>query len=434
MPATVRLVNGCLDEARDMGASYVVLELNTYGGLLESADSIRTRLLRSPVPVVVFINNQAASAGALISLAADSVFMTSDASIGAATVVDNGGNVLPDKYQSFMRGMMRATAESHGKVVERVQGDDTVWRWRRDPHVAEAMVDPTIAVEGLVGADKVVTLTAEEAEARGFSEGRCATVEELCERLAPGAEIYEYRPTAMDAVMGFLTNPVFQGFMIMLIVGGIYFELHTPGVGFPLAAAVAGALLYFAPLYIEGLAANWELLLFIAGIVLVMVEIFVTPGFGVPGIAGIAAIVTGLTFALVDTDSLRFVWRGELDAGFVLRPLGTVVVSVTAGIIASMWLGKRFLTGRSELRERVVLTTEMTPDEGFVSHAAGCELCGAEGITTIPLRPGGKVSVGGVTYEAASADANFVDRGVRVVVRRAEGGVLYVEPMETKTI
>ena len=218
-----------------------------------------------------------------------------------------------------------------------------MWRWRRDPHVAEAMVDPSIEVEGLVGPDKVVTLTAEEAEAWGFSEGRYSSVRELCEYLSPGAEVYEYRPTAMDRVMGFLTNPVFQGLMIMLIVGGIYFELQTPGVGFPLAAAVAGALLYFAPLYVEGLAANWELLLFILGIVLVMVEIFVTPGFGVPGIAGIAAIVVGLTFALMDTDLLRFVWRGELDAGVVLMPLCTVVVSVTVGLVASMWLGKRSL-------------------------------------------------------------------------------------------
>ena len=426
-PSTVRLVSRCLAEARDMNASYVLLELNTYGGMVESADSVRTSLLRSSVPVLVLIDNQAASAGALISLAADSIYMVPGASIGAATVVNGNGEVMPDKYQSFMRGMMRATAESHGKVPS-AEGGDTVQRWRRDPRIAEAMVDPGIAIEGLTDSGRVVTFTAEEAERWGFSEGRCASAEELCDRLWPGAEIYEFRPSAMDRVMGFLMNPIFQGIMIVLVIGGIYFELQTPGVGFPLAAAAVGALFYFAPLYVEGLAANWELLLFLAGIVLVLVEIFVTPGFGLPGVAGIAAIVAGLTFAMLDADILRFVWRGELTAAALLRPLCTVVTSVTAGMVASIWLGRKFLTGDSPLQRRVVLTTEMTPEEGFVSHSADEVLTGAAGVTRVPLRPAGKVDIGGKTYEASSEDGSFVERGVRVVVRRREGGVIYVEP------
>src|SRR3546814_5574247 len=99
--------------------------MNTYGGLLNAADSIRTRLLESPVPVIVYINNNAASAGALIALACDSIYMHPGATIGAASVVNESGEVLPEKYQSYMRSMMRATAE--------VQG--------RDPHIAEAFVD-----------------------------------------------------------------------------------------------------------------------------------------------------------------------------------------------------------------------------------------------------------------------------------------------------
>ena len=104
-----------LKEASQIGADYIILHLNTYGGAVDAADSMRTAILHSPIPVVAFIDIQAASAGALISIACDSIYMRNGSSIGAATVVNQNGEVMPDKYQSFMRAMMRATAESHGK-------------------------------------------------------------------------------------------------------------------------------------------------------------------------------------------------------------------------------------------------------------------------------------------------------------------------------
>ena len=122
----------------------MLIRLNTYGGLVNAADSIRTMILNSPVPVWVFIDNQAASAGALIAIAAERIYMRPGGSIGAASVVDQNGKPMPDKFQSFMRATMRATAEAHGKVIERIDGDDTLWRWRRDPQVAEAMVGRTV--------------------------------------------------------------------------------------------------------------------------------------------------------------------------------------------------------------------------------------------------------------------------------------------------
>ena len=143
MPSTERLTAKCLAEAAENGADLIVIQMNTYGGMVNAADSIRTMLLNAAVPVWVFIDNQAASAGALIALAADSIYMRPGGNIGAASVVDQRGKPMPDKYQSFMRATMRATAEAHGKVIDRIEGTDTVWRWHRDPQIAEAMVGVT---------------------------------------------------------------------------------------------------------------------------------------------------------------------------------------------------------------------------------------------------------------------------------------------------
>ena len=428
MPAMARLTEHCITDAVARGSDYIVIDLNTYGGLVDAADKIRTLILEAPIPVYAYINNQAASAGALIAIAADAIYMRSGASIGAATVVNQSGEEVPDKFQSFMRGMMRATAETHGKVPEVINGRDTVWRWFRDPLIAEAMVDPTIAVPGLIDSTKVLTLTTEEAIHWYFCEGKVASVEEALELAGvQDYDLYEYKPSGLDRLMGFLTNPAFQGILIMLIIGGIYFELQTPGVGFPLIAAITAALLYFAPLYVEGLLSHWEVILFLIGIALILVEIFATPGFGVLGIAGITAMITGLVFAAIDTDILKHIPSGEIPVTYIIQPFATVIISVTTGFILSFWLGRRFLTGHSMLRERVVLTSSMEVDEGWVSRERERGLVGAHGVVTTVLRPTGKIRIDNLYYEAAASEGFFIEKEEEVVVVRDEGGVLYVK-------
>ncbi len=428
MPSTVRLTTRCLAAAQEMKADYVVIDMNTYGGLMDAADSVRTAILNCPVPVLVLINNQAASAGALIAIAADSIYMREGASIGAATVVDQQGAPVPDKYQSFMRSMMRSTAESHGKVIDRITArGDTLWRWYRDPKIAEAMVDPQINIPGLVDSLHVLTFTTAEAIKWHYCEGKAASVEEVLAKAGiANPVITEYKSTTMDRLLGFLTNPAFQGILIVLIIGGIYFELQTPGVGFPLIAAVTAALLYFAPLYIEGLASNWEIALFIVGVILLILEIFVTPGFGVLGVLGVIAVVVGLTFAMIDTSLLKYLPEGQLPWGILLRPLGQVAVSVTVALILCFWLGPRFLQGDSRLRRRVVLVDAMTPEEGYVSRPVTPNLEGVEGVVAAVLKPAGKVEVNGKYYEATEVNGLYVEKGERVVVVRDEVGTLYV--------
>lgn len=424
MPAQQRLVSKCLTEAREQETDLVVIRMNTYGGLVNVADSIRTMILNHPTPIWVYIDNQAASAGALIALAADRIYMHPGGSIGAASVVDQNGQPMPDKFQSFMRATMRATAESHGQVIERIENGDTIRRWWRDPQTAEAMVGRTVADSTTVN---VLTFTASEAVKNHFSEGTASSLEETLAQ--GGVETYtltEYRPTTLDRLLAWLMNPVVQGIFVMMIVGGIYFELQSPGIGFALVVAILGAVLYFAPLYLEGVAQNWELILFIIGLVLLAVEIFVLPGFGIAGVAGIVAVILGLSFAAIDNDLLRHLPTGEITVGWILQPILIVIIAATAALIGGLLLSKRFLTGTTPLQRKVVLTAEMAPEQGYVSHPqVASELIGKTAEVAAVLRPSGRVIIDGIYYDAIAEEGQFIPRGKQVIITRFEGGVVY---------
>lgn len=424
MPAQQRLVSKCLTEAREQHADLVVIRMNTYGGLVNVADSIRTMILNYPTPIWVYIDNQAASAGALIALAADRIYMHPGGSIGAASVVDQNGQPMPDKFQSFMRATMRATAESHGQVIERIENGDTIRRWWRDPQTAEAMVGRTVADSTTVN---VLTFTSSEAVKNHFSEGTASSLEKALAQ--GGVETYtltEYRPTTLDRLLAWLMNPVVQGIFVMMIVGGIYFELQSPGIGFALVVAILGAVLYFAPLYLEGVAQNWELILFIIGLVLLAVEIFVLPGFGIAGVAGIVAVILGLSFAAIDNDLLRHLPTGEITVGWILQPILIVIIAATAALIGGLLLSKRFLTGTTPLQRKVVLTAEMAPEQGYVSHPQiASELIGKTAEVAAVLRPSGRVIIDGIYYDAIAEEGQFIPRGKQVIITRFEGGVVY---------
>lgn len=424
MPAQQRLVSKCLTEAREQHADLVVIRMNTYGGLVNVADSIRTMILNYPTPIWAYIDNQAASAGALIALAADRIYMHPGGSIGAASVVDQNGQPMPDKFQSFMRATMRATAESHGQVIERIENGDTIRRWWRDPQTAEAMVGRTVADSTTVN---VLTFTASEAVKNHFSEGTASSLEETLAQ--GGVETYtltEYRPTTLDRLLAWLMNPVVQGIFVMMIVSGIYFELQSPGIGFALVVAILGAVLYFAPLYLEGVAQNWELILFIIGLGLLAVEIFVLPGFGIAGVAGIVVVVLGLSFAAIDNDLLRHLPTGEITVGWILQPILVVIIATTAALIGGLLLSKRFLTGTTLLQRKVVLTAEMAPEQGYVSHPqVASELIGKTAEVAAVLRPSGRVIIDGIYYDAIAEEGQFIPRGKQVIITRFEGGVVY---------
>ncbi len=403
-PAARRLVTLGLEKAAAADADYILLDLNTYGGAVDAADSIRNAILRCDRPVISFVNMQAASAGALISIACDSIYMKTGSSIGAATVVDQAGNVMPDKYQSFMRGMMRSTAQATG----------------RDPKIAESMVDTA----------NVLSLTPSEAIEVGFCEGICEDEFEVARKVA-GSDGFIIRNMEddiswLDRLIQFLLNPLLQSIFMMMIIGGIFVEIRTPGIGLPLVTAIVGALLYFAPAYLGDLVSYWEILLFVVGLVLIGVEIFVLPGFGVCGILGIIAVVLSLAFAMVDNAEL-FHWDGSLNLQPILRPIGIVIISASAAIFGSVLLVRKLFATRSF--DHIALRQELKADEGFTGVASGLESFVGETVTVLTdLRPSGKVKTAdGRIFEATLKFGGFAEKGTSLTVISAEQGRLYCE-------
>ena len=404
--AAQRLVVLGLEKAAEAEADYVMLDLNTYGGAVNAADSIRTAILRYDRPVIVYVNMQAASAGALISIACDSIYMRTGSSIGAATVVDQTGGVMPDKYQSFMRGMMRATAQATG----------------RDPHIAESMVDTA----------GVLSLTPEEAIKVGYCEGIYDSEVEVALAVV-GDNNFIIRSmeddlTWLDKLIQFLLNPLLRSIFMMMIVGGIFVEIRTPGIGLPLLTAVFGALLYFAPAYIGHLVSSWEILLFVAGLILIAVEIFVLPGFGVCGITGIIAVVVSLVFAMVDNAEL-FHWDGSLNLQPIIMPLGIVILSASAAVFGSVWIVKKLYATRSF--DHIALRQSLTVDEGFTGVETGLEsLVGQQVVVFTDMRPSGKVkSADGRIYEAVLKYGGFAVKGTELKVLETEQGRLYCDTL-----
>jgi len=385
-----------MEQAQKEHADIILIQMNTYGGMLDAADSIRTKILHSKIPVYVFIDNNAASAGALIALAADSIYMSPAANIGAATVVDQSGKPLPDKYQSYMRSLMRSTAEAKG----------------RDPTIAEAMVDPRIFIKGISDSGKVLTFTTSEAIANGYSNAEADNIEQVLKHAGiDNYTLLSYRISATDRIIRFLVYPIVSGILIMIIVGGIYFELQTPGIGFPIAAAIVAAVLYFAPLYLEGLSSHWEILLFLLGLVLIVLEIFVVPGFGITGILGITFMVLGLTLSLV-----RPAGPGFLDYNLTsfVRALSIVIISMTLSIVSSIWLTKRlFISGRFGY---LGLQKTQPKEEGYTSASAEySKMVGKTGVAHTKLRPAGKVMVENDVFDAI-AEVGFIEKNNKVKV------------------
>ncbi len=421
---TWRITQEALKEALELDADVVILHLNTYGGEVSAADSIRTKILNFPIPVHVFIDDNAASAGALIAIACDSIYMKRGGKIGAATVVNQTGEQVPDKYQSYMRATMRATAEAHGMDTI-ITGSDTVIAWHRNPAIAEAMVDPRLYVAGVSDTGQVLTFTASEAMRNGYCEGIRESMEEVIASL--GIESYElktFRQSGIDKIIGFLINPIMSGILIMIIIGGIYFELQSPGIGFPLFASIAAALLYFAPLYLEGMVQNWELIVFIVGVILIMVEIFAIPGFGVAGIAGIIAMVTGLTLGLIDNvvfENPGFTGEG---LGLLMKSLSLVMVAILLGLIVSLWAARKLLT--TTAFSNLSLKSEQRLDKGFIGvETEQKTLVGETGVAHTVLRPSGKVMVHGKLYDA-KAEYGLIEKGAQIRVIRYETGQVYV--------
>jgi membrane-bound serine protease (ClpP class) len=382
-----------LQRARSNNAACVILQIDTFGGLVDAADNIRKSLLSSELPIVAFIDLNAASAGALISIATDSIYMAPGGSIGAATVVDGSGTYASEKMQSYMRGIMRATAESTN----------------RDPQVAEAMVDESVAIEGIIAEGKLLTLSTEEALRIGFIQGSAASIEDVMDIMGwTGLPVIDMQEVWAESVLRFLANPVVSSILMLMMLGGLYFELQTPGIGFPGIMAGIGSLLFFAPLYIMGLAQSWEIVLFIMGVILIVIEIFVIPGFGLAGISGISLVIFSLGVSLIGNVGLQFPEIGQIS-----QAIWTMAITLILGVamIASM---VRYLP-ENIMFNTLVLSESTDRSRGYTGADTHDELLGSEGVTVTALRPSGTALLNDRRIDVVS-DGDFIEKGARVKV------------------
>ena len=388
-PPMLRYVRLALEHAEKIKADYVIVEMDTYGGVLTDAKEIVDLIMDFKKPIWVYINSDAASAGALISIACDSIYMSPGASIGAATVVEGtGGQAAPDKYQSYMRSIMRSTAEENG----------------RDPRIAEGMVDEKVEVDSIKQAGKVITFTTSEALKYGYCEAKVESIEEILRRnKIVNYDIEYFKLGRAEKIIAFFLNPFISGLLILVIIGGIYFELQTPGVGFPLFAAIIALVLYLVPYYLNGLAEYWEILALFVGLTLLVLELFVIPGFGVAGVMGIVMTVGSLVLIMLNNDFFNF--------DFV--PLGDIVVAMfatfggLAGGALLLFFGSARLTQTKAFR-RMVLTETQDKEQGYTSNFNEELMVGKTGTAFTVLRPSGKVLIAGKLYDAFSMHTHIV--------------------------
>ncbi|MEC7877425.1 MAG: nodulation protein NfeD, partial [Bacteroidota bacterium] len=344
-PRTNRYSKLLIEEATNYNYDLVIIEMDTYGGAVNDADDIRTRILDFNKPIYVWINKDAASAGALISIACDSIYMSSGASIGAATVVSGDGTQAPDKYQSYMRSIMRSTAEAKG----------------RDPKIAEAMVDQDIKVDSISKEGKVITFSTKEAIEFGFCDAELNSIDEIMNRQnINNYEIVKFDIGSTENIISFFLNPIISSILILLIIGGLYFELQTPGVGFPIIASIAALVLYLIPYYLNGIAENWEIVLFFIGVVLIALEVFVIPGFGIFGIIGLFTSIGALILIMLNNDMFDFTFVVSKD---IVNASLSVLISVFAFGILILFGGIKLTD--SQAFKKISLDETQNSDLGY---------------------------------------------------------------------
>ncbi len=375
-----------IKEAEQAGMR-AVLDIDTYGGQIIEADNIKKTLLSASVPVDAFIRHNAFSAGVLIAVSCERIVMTPSAAIGAAETIPND-----EKTLSTWVGMLKSAAQARG----------------RDTQLVAAMADKRIVIEGLTGADELLTMGAKEALDYGLSYGTAATLEGALSLL--GYDGYEtvLKPMSFPVrAAQFLTSVTVMSILFLIAIVCLGIEIFTPGFGiFGIVSFICFAL-YFGGSFLAGYAEWWSVALFLAGVVCAGIEI-VIPGFGIFGILGIAGISAGLLFSARDFSTF-------------LTVLG---VGIAGSILALPLLFKLFK--RLGLVRRIVLFENMSSEEGYVSHIIDDSLLSKEGIALTDLRPAGFARVDGKRVEVVSS-GGYINKGAKIIVVKHTPGRVEVD-------
>ncbi len=385
-------VKRSLEEAAEAGVRFAVLDINTPGGRIDAAWQIVDAVQESQVPVYAFVD-RALSAGAMIALSTEAIYVRPGATLGAATPVI-GSEKASEKMVSAMRSEFRALAEARGL----------------DPRIAEAMVDEEIAVPGVVEAGKLLTLSADEALAVGYARGEFSTLDELMAELgARNATVHTLRPNWAENIVRFLTNPVVAPLLLTLGFLGLLFEIKTPGFGFGGLAGLIGLGLFFGAHLIVGLAGLEELILIGAGLVLIALEVFLIPGFGVAGALGIVALGAGVVMSMLG----RFPTFVDMGTAFTV----VLAAMVLSGTFAYAFL--RHLRWSRRLGG-IFLREATTKEAGYISGDVRADLVGTVGVAGTTLRPAGVGLFGDERIDVVS-EGPWIEEGSKIEIIRSEG-------------
>ena len=384
-----------VSEAAAAGASAIVLDIDTPGGRVDAAERIADALSDSEVPVYSLVNRRAFSAGALIALSTSRIYMRPGSVIGAATPVDGSGKKAPEKIVSAMRSEMRALAEAQGL----------------DPTVAAAMVDEDVEIEGVVESGKLLTLTTSEAVALDYA----VEIEDLDALLAAlgysGADVVTSKVNWAEQLVRFFSNPIVAPFLLSLGFLGLLAEIKTPSFGMAGLAGVISLSLYFGSHLIVGVAGLEDMLIFGAGVVLLGVEALVIPGFGLFGVAGIAAVAAGLFMSML----------GSLPTASEYTSAGMILTTTVLLVLVSAWALIRTLPRTSRLAKSGIFLLQRTDRAiGYESAEVRDDLMDSVGTAITDLRPSGTALFGDERIDVVS-ESEWITEGTQVRVISAEG-------------
>ena len=287
-----------IQEAENDQVEVIIFDIDTFGGRVDAATQIKDAILDSDVPTVAFINRRAISAGALISLSCETIYMTGGGTIGAATAVDMSGNKASEKVISYMREEMASTAESRDRntVIAKCMVDEEL-------SFTHVVIDgDSVEVTDLEGRKegKLITLTTEQALMFKMADGTAENMDELLVSLElSDATLKSFSENWSENLVRFLTNPVVASLLTTFGFLGILFELQSPGWGIPGTFGAVCLALSLGASAIVRLATMSDLLIVLVGLVLLMVEALLIPGFGIAGVAGIGVILWGLYLSLI---------------------------------------------------------------------------------------------------------------------------------------
>ncbi|WP_017380144.1 NfeD family protein [Paenisporosarcina sp. TG-14] len=375
------------EEAEEAGAEVVVLDINTPGGFVNSAEDIAKLMDETPIDIVAFINDDALSAGAFLALHADKIYMVPSGRIGAAAVIDGSGNAAEDKANSAWLTSMKFAAESSN----------------RDPQFALAMADEKIDLpQYRAERGKLLTLSANEAREVGYSEGTVASFEELITKLnLSDVTVTAVSETLAEKVARFITNPIIVPILLSIASLGLIVELYSPGFGVAGTMGLTAIGLFFFGHLVAGLAGYESVLLFVIGLVLVVAEFFLTGG--VLGIIGLALIIGSI-----------------LLAGGNVVHMGIAVLIALFVAIVGMVIIMKFFGKNMKLFNKIILKDSTDTKHGYVSNINRVELIGKSALSMTPLRPSGTIILEGERIDAVT-EGGYIEMGKVVKIIKVEG-------------